>query len=103
MEFYIYRADVYCEPCGDQLVEKLPKPENPLDERTYDSDDYPKGPYSWDLAGPADTPQHCAECGVFLENPLTEEGYKYLAEVTAYSGVVDVSVLRTWENFYGRS
>ena len=33
-----------------------------------------------DGGGEADTPQHCAHCGVFLENPLTQDGVKYVVE-----------------------
>ena len=79
MDFYIYRADVYCDDCGVALRAGLrfQAPEQPENGRTYDSDDYPKGPY-----GPeeSDCPQHCGRCQVFLKNPLTSDGYRYLVE-----------------------
>lgn len=49
------------------------------DESSYDSDEWPKGPYP-DGGGEADTPQHCAGCHEFLENPLTSDGYEYVRE-----------------------
>jgi hypothetical protein len=49
------------------------------DQSSYDSDEYPKGPYP-DGGGEADTPQHCDHCHCFLENPLTSDGYDYVRE-----------------------
>lgn len=46
-------------------------------EIRYDSSEYPKGPYP-DGGGEADSPQHCGGCGLFLENPLTEDGWRYV-------------------------
>jgi hypothetical protein len=45
------------------------------DENDYDSDDLPKGPYP-NGGGEADTPQYCDGCGILLENPLTQAGYR---------------------------
>ncbi len=58
-------------------------------ESDYDSDEHPKGPYS-DGGGESDSPQHCASCGTFLENPLTDEGVEYVRE----------SGNREWADFY---
>lgn len=83
MQAYIFAAALLCEACGDNvradLQAKGRAPEDPDNESTYDSDDYPKGPYS-DGGGEADTPQHCDHCGGFLENPLTRDGYAYVRE-----------------------
>jgi hypothetical protein len=49
------------------------------DESSYDSDEYPKGPYP-NGGGESDSPQHCADCREFLENPLTSDGYDYVRE-----------------------
>lgn len=98
MDAYIYAADIYCEDCGRAIRKDIRRagnaPAHPSDESSYDSDEYPKGPYS-DGGGEADSPQHCgsgAECinaleledgtkvGCFLENPLTSDGYEYVRE-----------------------
>jgi hypothetical protein len=74
MNAYMYQAALWCEPCGLAIMARLNEagkmPEAPADERTYDSDDYPKGPYP-DGGGESDSPEHCDGCGVFLRNPLT--------------------------------
>ena len=82
MNVYIYAASLYCQECGEKIREDLrvqgKAPDNPQDEYTYDSDDYPKGPYP-DGGGEADSFNHCGnyECEEFLDNPLTEEGVTY--------------------------
>jgi len=81
MNAYMYQADLHCEDCNIKIKIGLcfPKCGIPLDESTYDSDDYPKGPYP-DGGGEADTPQHCGSCGLFLKNPLTCAGGDYVKE-----------------------
>jgi len=56
---YIYQADVYCDTCGAEirLALKDRSPENRDDETSYDSNEYPKGPYPEDQE--SDCPQHC--------------------------------------------
>lgn len=80
MKAYIYCAALYCESCGDIIRANLESAgKAPLkleNESTWDSDTYPKGPYS-DGGGEADCPQHCDSCGVFLENALTDDGDAY--------------------------
>ncbi len=64
MNVYIYNADIYCEDCGEAIRQQLYQdpsacvPINRDDEESYDSDDFPKGPYP-DGGGEADYPQHC--------------------------------------------
>ena len=81
MNTYIYNADIYCEPCGNKIKRNLDAeglaPLHLADEFYWDSGDYPKGPYD---ASESDTPDHCGSCGVFLENPLTSDGYDYIME-----------------------
>ena len=60
MKCYIYAADIYCKDCGEDLKSKLTQPENPDDENTYDSDDYPKGPCE---VSESDYPQHPSALG----------------------------------------
>lgn len=106
-EVYVYKAALYCKPCGDGIKQRLAMngkavPEN-LDETQYDSDVYPKGPYP-NGGGEADSPQHCDNCGRFLDNPLTQEGYNYVNEAIAAhekSGRGNEEVLNEWVSFYG--
>ena len=100
MNVYIYQADIYCEACGEAIQRQIALdgnlPDNPKDEHTFDSDDYPKGPYG-DGGGEADTPQHCSACGLFLENPLTQDGYDYVRESI---GEGRNKVTELWAKFY---
>lgn len=83
---YVYNADLFCRECGDKIKDELNKegkaPASPDDEYSFDSGEYPKGPFS-NGGGEADYPQHCGnrECQVFLKNPLTSDGYKYVKEL----------------------
>lgn len=70
-----------------------------IDEGTSDTDRCPDGPHS-DGAGEADAPQHCDVCGIFLRNPLTDEGWRYVRE-TLLAGKGDRNVLAAWSEFYG--
>jgi len=84
MNVYIYQADVWCAVCAKKIIQELIEveniPENVHNEATYDSDNFPKGPYP-EGGGEADTPQHCAGCKAFLKNPLTSEGEKYVLDL----------------------
>ena len=90
---YMYQATLYCEDCGKRLRADLDKqgktPDDPDDERTYDSDDYPKEC----TAGESDSVsfceggEHCADAidlaggrkiGCWLQEDLTDEGVKSL-------------------------
>lgn len=112
MKTYIYNADVYCEDCGRELRRRIAKegsrPANPRDEYSYDSGDYPKGPYDGE-DNTSDTPQHCGngdDCldplvidgekyGKFLENPLTVDGEQYVRD--QHDGKVLAAM---WMKFY---
>jgi hypothetical protein len=106
MDVYIYEAALLCEECGEKIRRELDRtgqaPEDPADEKSYDSDDYPKGPYP-DGGGESDSPQHCDECGAFLENELTDEGREYVGEMIAEhfkAGRGRKEVLKEWADFY---
>lgn len=73
---YAYKAALYCESCGDKIEREL-KIAGVTD--TGDTNDYPQGPFAQG-GGEADTPQHCEECGEFLENPITSDGDRYVRE-----------------------
>jgi len=75
--FYIYQADVYCDECGKEICQDFKESIKHPGYTWYDSNEYPKGPYSSDM-NESDCPQHCNGCEEFLENPLTEEGYWYV-------------------------
>lgn len=92
---YIYQADVYCEVCAERIKHDTACPGNPDDESTFDSDAYPKGPFSDEES---DTPEHCAGCGLFLRNPLTSDGVKYVRESAAESP--DGVAARLWVPYY---
>lgn len=74
MDAYIYESDLYCCDCATSIQELL-------GDQCCRSDDsyYPQGPYA-NGGGEADRPQHCASCGVFLENPLTDDGRAWVAD-----------------------
>ena len=106
MDIYIYRADCLCSDCGEikraELAAQGKAPEDVGNESTYDSDDFPIGPYA-NGGGEADTPQHCGTCGVFLENPLTPDGSAYVKrafKAYAESGQGSRAVLETWQTAY---
>lgn len=84
MRAFIYAAALHCEACGRAIRETLAEsaPADPDNESSYDSDEFPKGPYA-DGGGEADSPQHCDSCGVFLENPLTPDGVAYTRDLIA--------------------
>lgn len=99
MDAYVFRAALICADCAETYKTTHPKPAHAdeSDEYTYDSDDWPKGPYG-DGGGEADSPQHCDNCGAFLENPLTDDGVDYVAAALGDPGTPDV--LETWGAFY---
>ena len=71
-DVYMYRAALYCVPCGQDLP-ACPNPD--CDDTDHDSDDYRCGPFRADAS---DSPDHCDDCRVFLENPLTHDGFRYV-------------------------
>lgn len=93
MNAYIFQADIYCEDCAAELCGFYSARRG-----EEDSDAYPQGPYS-DGGGEADYPQHCGQCGVFLENPLTGEGYDYVQECRN-GPTGDNEVVKAWVDFY---
>jgi len=94
---YIYQAALWCESCAAQIKNQIAWQNLPMD--TDDSDQYPQGPYG-DGGGESDTPQHCDGCEVFLENPLTSDGYDYVVEAIGDSTVALTDTQRLWSGFY---
>ncbi len=114
---YIYQADVWCDSCGRAICKRLKReglaPENPDDEWSFDSDEYPK------RAGDdeeADTPQHCAsgahcinavvlpsgEKVGFLFGELTAVGVEYVKEAIAEAeeGLGSKEVTDLWQQHF---
>ena len=111
MNAYIYNAALYCEPCANQAMRILNRDRIMAGgdlQGMNDSDTYPQGPYT-DGGGESDTPAHCDNCGVFLENPLTTDGVEYVRELIAEAkadaldgrnGVDNENALQYWTTFY---
>ena len=97
-DVYMFQGALYCTDCGRDIQDTLRKegkdPEDEDDEESFDSDDFPKGPFS-EGGGEADSIHHCdsnGEClnaiklpcgskiGAWLGNDLTGEGDRWLAE-----------------------
>lgn len=64
-----------------------------------DTNEYPQ----YAQSDEADCPQHCANCGEFLENDLTDEGVEYvkgLFQEHRDSGRGTKEVLQQWSAYY---
>lgn len=101
----IYAAEIYCSDCIDKIKDDIRDegltPDDPDDEGSYDSDEWPK--YCND-SEESDSPSHCAECYVFLENDLSLEGYDYVADMIERDlcdGRFDSTAVTIWSDFYG--
>jgi hypothetical protein len=96
---YIYRAALYCESCGEQIKAELGYSHEGQSDHLFDSDEYPKA--ALDGGGESDSPSHCDQCGLFLENALTADGYEYV-----HSAVMDAAkehrldAVMDWVLFY---
>lgn len=104
MNAYIFQAALICEDCSQAVQGALVKPAHidMHDESSYDSDEWPKGPYG-DGGGEADSPQHCDMCGVFLDNPLTPDGSTYVKGLWRNyidDGRGNLDVLKLWADAY---
>jgi len=94
MNVYVHDADLFCEMCGIRRKYQLTKRGV---EDSGDSNDFPQGPYP-NGGGEADTPAHCGECGIFLENPLTKDGVEYVRE--RIEEPAQNAVTQLWHRFY---
>jgi hypothetical protein len=110
---YIYQADVWCDACGDHIKADLERekkaPEDTEDESSFDSDEYPK---HYDAENEeSDGPENCSDghCGgfangssygTFLENQLTQEGYRYLKGMLDGHGATLPEFAKEWAEFY---
>lgn len=78
MNVYAYQADLYCEDCAEEIRADLVL--RPEFAASSDSGTYPQGPLPV-RGGASGSPEHCASCGEFLHNPLTDEGEEYVKEL----------------------
>lgn len=137
----IYCADIYCDACGDDIkrriardlwnnrddfdgliaieacrcVEDIELALDEMDERSYDSNEYPK----WCSDDEeSDCPQHCGshgncldpyvdtdgeKYGHFFGNDLTTEGYEYVVNTVREdrkSGHTDSIACTLWASHY---
>lgn len=98
---FAYQAALYCVPCATAIKTRLHADLGACFSHE-DSDSYPQGPYSR-AGGEADSPQHCDACHVFLENPLTDDGVAYVADLLDQhkaSGRGSHDVLAAWAAEY---
>lgn len=109
MDAYIYQGGLLCEACGERIKAALDVAG--VDDNG-NSEDYPQ-PSDGD--GESDTPQHCTQgedcenseeheglprpVGMFLENPLTDDGIGYVTQ--QIQQCPRSSVVRMWADFYG--
>jgi hypothetical protein len=113
----IYAADIWCADCAEliglRLINGGNAPDNPDDQYSYDSDEFPK---DCDVSCESDSPEHCAageDCinaiefddfkiGCWLENDLTTHGEDYVVEAVqeGRTGGCDNKVTELWAAFY---
>lgn len=74
---YTADADTWCEDC----IEKNYPGSTADDSTVEDSEGNEIRPMFDD--DESDHPDHCHDCGVFLENALTSEGYRYVVDILA--------------------
>lgn len=97
MNTYAYCAALYCESCTSRIKDGLFVNGVVAGD---DSAEYPQGPFS-NGGGEADCPQYCDACGVFLENPLTPDGYRYVAEaIDSWPNAGSQQFLQEWADYY---
>lgn len=106
---YMFQASMLCEDCGkakrEELTAEGKAPADVDNESTYDSDDFPKGPYGIN-GNEADSPYHCDGCSLFLENDLTPEGLECVRaelekqDALVANGIFTGGRIDDWRDFY---
>lgn len=92
--YFVADADCWCEDCANKKY-------GSTGAGTIDNEGNELGAAFGDES---DTPQHCADCGCFLENSLTPDGYAYVAELVMEwikTGRGNPAVLLEWIEYYG--
>jgi len=74
MDTYIYQAELICGFCATSIMKSTLPPDGFIlgDDSSFDSDDYPKGPFP-DGGGESETANFCGGCGQALNNPVLEK------------------------------
>ena len=96
MNVYIYNADIYCVDCAQEMIDEY-RERGIADDG--DSNTFPQGPYP-NGGEEADCPQHCGDCGVFLENSLTSDGADYVLSHIADDPDCENAVTQQWREWY---
>ena len=113
---WIYCADMWCHECGKaikaDIIASGKAPADPTDERSFDSDEFPKYCSESDES---DCPNHCAagdEClahielpdgtkiGALLTESLTTDGAEYVKEAVASCLEDDGVAVLVWKEYY---
>lgn len=117
---YIYQSDNFCDDCGKRIMADLDKlgqtPPNVKDERSYDSDKFPKYCGPDDDHGESDSPCHCGKhekclnaeeirgfgkVGKLLGTNLTDAGVLYVIDAIGAVGAERNLVTRYWARKFG--
>ena len=70
LDGYAFRADVYCEDCGEKMAREVFKGGRRVDWTTFcDSEEVPQPIFF----GESDSAEHCGECGEHLYGEDPEE------------------------------
>ena len=94
VESYVFDANIYCGECAEAM--------GMLKPGAFDVDGNEPSPILTENQATADSPQHCGDCHVFLENPLTDHGVDYVIQALQDYGDErgDQETLSTWATFY---
>ena len=103
MDAYLFpeTCEFLCVDCAREAVceERIDNPEAKSVSEMMEESCYSAG------GGESDSPTHCASCGVFLDNPLTDDGADYVASEIAdsmrYLPENSRRVFREWAGAYG--
>ena len=99
---YMYQAELWCDECGRAIRAAL-KTEGkaPANPDLADSDEFPQ--YYLESQSETDSPNHCPECGVLLEENLTSDGVECVVQALVdnlLTGDGDQEILAEWAAQY---
>lgn len=96
MNAYLRGCTLFCESCARRGPKFIASNEEQF------VGPYPSG------GGEADSPQHCDSCGIWLQNPLTDDGRRYVEDAIAaardrllWGERQNMIALTTWAPGYG--
>lgn len=85
---YVYSGELLCTSCGNAEKEII-RAAYPERVDSEFSDHWPQE----ETISESDTPDHCAGCGCFLDNPLTLDGMAYVQQWARRYGFHNARVL----------